>query len=259
MTVMISRRSRPMDCPAAAANARGAARTANYSMRQASASARQAVSFAVSAQTSASQAQASAIAAGKDAHAAAAAASEARSIAVAKRRAEIEALAKQAAAAAKQFEKDGVNPTDKPENDDDTTGDTQWAGMLPQDISDAKDWASAVGHWSTLAGGISVVAALVALIPWAAPVAAPVALWVGVGSWALQGASAALSGFGYGWDSKEFHTGLGLFALGGAFIGKSGMTRSMLRKVGVDEAMVGEKVSDLATGLTTTVIGWVTW
>lgn len=237
------------DALAAAATARGAARSANYSMRQAVGSAKQAVSFAVDAQASASQARAAAEQAGQDAQGAAAAASEAHAIAAAKRQAEVIEAAKKAAEEAKQHEQNGTNPSDSPENDDD--GDTKFWGLWPEDISDTKDWATVTGHWSTVFGAGAVVLGVGSFF---FPPLAPFAVGAGYVSWGLQGVSAVLSGFGYGWDSSEFQSALGLFVLGGAFFGKA----SVFKKFGLAEE-VGAKVSSVVSDATTTVIGWLTW
>ncbi|MGW2564031.1 ALF repeat-containing protein, partial [Streptomyces sp. NPDC001514] len=235
----------------AATVARGAAKSANYSMRQALTSAQQAVSYASDAQASAASARASAIQAGQDAKAAADAASEAHKIVMAKRKAEAAEAARKAAEAAKQHKANGTSPVD-------TDGDTKYWGMWPEDVSDAKDWASAFGHWSTVAGGIAVVAGVAAI--WFPPAGA-VAVVAGVVSWGLQGASAIASGIGYGWNSSEFHTALGLFALGGLFVGKGWLFRKMGLGDGVTTLAetVGGKISGVAEDVTTTVIGWVTW
>ncbi|MCW8216004.1 ALF repeat-containing protein, partial [Streptomyces griseolus] len=241
------------DAAAAALTARTAARSANYSLHQAVTSARQAVSFAVDAQASATQARASAQQAGKDAEAAAEAASQARSIVAAKRQAEAVEAARKAAEKAKENERTGTNPADTPENDD-TTGDVKWWGLWPKDMGDLKDWAKATGHWSSALGSVSVVAALASFIPWATPVAGPIAVTTGIASWGLQGVSAVLSGFGYGWDSSEFHSALGMFVIGGMFFGKG----KLFSKFDVAEA-VGAKVSGIVGDTVTTVVGWLTW
>ncbi|MEU9191282.1 hypothetical protein AB0D14_43745 [Streptomyces sp. NPDC048484] len=98
-----------------------------------------------------------------------------------------------------------------------------------------------------------------ALFPPTTLVAGPIAVGTGLASWGLQGVSAGLACWGYGWDSKEFHSALGLFVLGGSFIGKSKMTRSMLRRAGIDERVIGEKIVDIGYDVTTTVIGIFTW
>ncbi|PCG81412.1 hypothetical protein CIB93_35565, partial [Streptomyces sp. WZ.A104] len=238
---------------AAALTARGAARSANYSMRRASASAKQAVAYAVDAQASAARAAASAQQAGQDARAAAAAASQARAIAAQKRRAEAAAAAKKAAEEARKHQENGTNPSDKPENDD--TGDTKWLGLWPEDMKDPKDWAAATGHWSTVFGTASVVLGVAALFPTpASPVLGGLAFGAGLISWGLQGVSAGLSGWGYGWDSSQFHQALGLFVVGGVFFGKG----RLFSKFGVAEE-IGAKVSGVVSDAATTVVGWLTW
>ncbi|MFE9461183.1 ALF repeat-containing protein [Streptomyces californicus] len=241
------------DASAAALTARGAARSANYSMRQASSSARQAVAFAVDAQASASRAAADAQRAGQDAAAAAQAASQAHAIAAQKRRAEAATAAKKAAEVARKHQQDGTNPSDKPENDD--TGDTKWLDMWPEDMKDAKDWASATGHWSTLFGTAAVVLGVAALFPTpASPVLGGLAFGAGLISWGLQGVSAGLAGWGYGWDSSEFHQALGLFVVGGVFFGKG----RLFSKFGMAEE-IGAKVSGVIGDTATTIIGRITW
>ncbi len=239
----------------AAVTARGAARAANFSMRQASASAQQAVASAWQAQASASRAQASANQAGKDAKAAATAASEARRIVVVKRKAEAEAAAKRAAEKAKEHQSNGTNPSQTSDND------KPWYvehGVWPEDVKSAKDWAQVTGHWSTIAGGAAVVLGVGSFF---FPPLGGAALAVGLVSWGLQGASALLNYIGNGPDSSEFHSALGMFAVGGILLG----TGQLLSKFGKMPAFgpaveeVGEKIANVAHDITTTVAGWLTW
>ena len=217
-------------------------------MKQAVASARQAVASASSAQASASRARAAEIQAGKDAAAAATAASQARSIEAAKRRAEAAAAAKAAAEAARKHQDSGTTPV---KQNEDTDGDTKWFGMWPEDMSDPKDWADATGHWSTVAGGISVGLGVVGIFFPPAWAAAGV---VGLVSLGLQGVSTVFKGFGYGWGSAEFQEALGITLIGGIFFGKG----KLFEKTGVTK-YVGAKVSEIAGNVTTTVIGWLDW
>ncbi|WP_175408492.1 ALF repeat-containing protein, partial [Streptomyces sp. TRM64462] len=232
----------------AASVARSAARTANYSMRKALASAKQAVTYASNAQASATSAQASATQAGKDAKAAADAASAAHKIVADKRKAEAEAAARAAAEAAKQHEQNGTNPSDGEVDDD---GDTKYWGLWPEDMSDPKDWADATGHWSTIAGTAGLVLGIGALFFPPLGVAAAVA---GLVSWGLQGVSTILKGVGYGWDSSQFKESLGIFVVGGLFLGKG----QLFKKFGVAEE-IGAKVSGVVSDAATTVVGWLTW
>ncbi|MDX2590467.1 ALF repeat-containing protein, partial [Streptomyces sp. WI04-05A] len=249
------------DALSAAASARGAARSANYSMRQAVSSARQAVNSAASAQASATAAAASAAQAGKDKVAAAAAASEARAIVATKRRAEAAEAARAAAEKARQNAQNGTNPSQTADNDD-GTGDTDYWGMWPEDMSDAKDWAKATGHWSTVFGGAGVVLGILGAFP--TPFSLPLlglASGASLTSWGLQGVSTIFAGFGYGWNSSEFHQALGITALGGVFFAKG----QIFKKFGAGDEFgalaenLGAKISNAASDVTTTVIGWVTW
>ncbi|MGW7278870.1 ALF repeat-containing protein, partial [Streptomyces sp. NPDC054844] len=244
----------------AASVARGAARTANYSMRQASASARQAVSYAADAQASAASARAAAIEAGKDERAAAAAASEARSIVAAKRKAEAAEAARKAAEKAKQDQENGTNPSQN--SDEDKPWYWDWE-LWPEDIGDPKQWAAVTGHWSAIVGTAGVVLGVGALLfPPAAPALLAAAGAVGLVSWGLQGASALLHGIADNWQGSDFHSALGMFAVGGIFLGKG----ALLSKFGgVDDALrpvaeeVGSKISSVVGDSVTTVVGWLTW
>ncbi|MFD8146718.1 ALF repeat-containing protein [Streptomyces sp. NPDC059708] len=236
----------------AASSAQVASRSANHSMRQAMASAEQAVSSASSAQASASRARASALQAGQDARAAADAATAARRTAQDKQRAEAIARAKQAAEEAKRNEANGTDPSQT------TANDTPWyveARLWPSDTGSDKDWAKVTKHWSTLAGLASLTATAGGFLP---TPASPFLLGAGVGlagvSVALKGVSAYFTGQAYGWDSSEFHKALGLFALGGVFLGQS----ILLKASGVAHS-VGGKITHVAGEAVTTVIGLLTW
>ncbi|WP_037762651.1 ALF repeat-containing protein [Streptomyces sp. FXJ7.023] len=244
----------------AATVARGAARTANYSMRQASASARQAVASAAQAQASAASARASAIQAGADAKAAADAASEANAIVAAKRKAEAAEAARKAAEKAKQDKENGTNPSQN--EDEDKPWYWDWE-LWPEDIGSAKQWATVTGHWSTIAGGASVILGVGALcFPPAAPALLAAAGAVGLVSWGLQGASALLNGIADNWQGSDFHTALGMFAVGGIFLGKGALISKF---GGLDDALrpvaeeVGSKISGVVGDAATTVVGWLTW
>ncbi|MEU8437606.1 ALF repeat-containing protein [Streptomyces sp. NPDC029216] len=236
----------------AASAAQVASRSANYSMRQAMASARQAASSSSSAQANASQARASALQASQDARAAADAATAARQTAEAKQRAEAIARAKQAAEEARRNEANGTHPSQTAAND------TPWyvdSGLWPADTGSDKDWAKVTKHWSTLAGTASLTATVSGFIPTpASPFllgAGGVLAGVSVG---LKGVSAYFTGQAYGWDSSKFHTSLGLFALGGIFLGKS----HFLEKSGLAHT-VGGKITHVTGEAVTTVIGLLKW
>ncbi|MGX1403969.1 ALF repeat-containing protein [Streptomyces ambofaciens] len=240
----------------AATVARGAARTANYSMRQAAASARAAVASAAEAQASAASARASKLQAGADAAAAADAASEAKAIVAAKRKAEAAEKARQAAEKAARDQQNGSNPSQT--SDQDKPWYYDWE-LWPEDIGSAKQWATVTGHWSTIAGGAGVVLGVGALLfPPAAPALLAAAGAVGLVSWGLQGTSALLHGIADNWQGSDFHSALGMFAVGGIFLGKG----KLLSKFGgLDDVAenVGAKISGAVSDATTTVVGWLTW
>ncbi|MEU6315765.1 hypothetical protein ABZ873_33035, partial [Streptomyces sp. NPDC047014] len=237
----------------AASKAQVASRSANYSMRQAVSSARRAASFASSAQASASQARAAELRAGRDARAAADAASAARSTAEVKARAEAIAKARQAADAARDHEANGTHPSQTAAND------VPWyveRGLWPADTGSDKDWADVTKHWATVAGTASLISAGIGFF-FPSP-ATPYLLGAGYVlagvSVALKGVSAYFKGQAYGWDSSEFQTALGLFVLGGIFLGKS----AYLERSGLAHT-VGGKVAHMTGEAVTTVIGWLEW
>jgi hypothetical protein len=228
----------------AASVARGAAASANYSMRQALVSAKEAVSYANDAQASAAMAQAEAIAAGKSAGEAAAAASAAMKIVADKRRAEAVAKAQTIAAEAAAHKANGTTPVDK-------DGDTQYWGLWPEDIADAKDWSDTLSHWSTVTG-VGAVGLMTASI-WCPPLLA-VAGFVGLVSWGLSGAATLASGMGYGWSSAKFKDDLAQFALGSLFLGKG----HILEAAG-GLTHVGGKVSEAVGGSVSGIIDILDW